>query len=276
MKRSADYPLMTRPVMGFEDDYPAGFRDPLHSHPRSQVSFAVSGVASIITENSSFLIPPRRAMWIPAGVLHEMHCRAPVSCYTLYIDPTLDQHPQDCRVFEVSELVQALIFEVGHFPVAYDLEGREGQLARLLLSEIQRMPSIPSELTMPRDVRLLRVCMQMIDEPGDQRGIDEWAAVAGMGRRTFTRLFREETGAGFAVWRQQLRLMSAISRMAAGQTITTVAFDVGYDSPSAFSAMFHRTFGVPPSEYLSISLQRQKELDMGLNGAAQSAANGSA
>lgn len=263
MKRSADYPLTTRPVMGFADNYPAGFFDPLHSHERSQLSYSVSGVTSIITEESSFILPPRRAMWIPAGVLHEVHCRAPVSSCTLYIDPTLDRQPQQCRVFEVSDLVKALIFEVGHFATGYDLEGREGRIVDLLLDEIKRMPNTPGELAMPRDRRLLRVCKALIDDPADQRDIDDWTKIAGMSRRTFTRLFREETGTGLAVWRQQVRLMAAVSRMADGQAITSVAFDVGYESPSAFSAMFHRVFGVAPSAYLSLTQQRQEELDAG-------------
>jgi AraC-like DNA-binding protein len=50
---------------------------------------------------------------------------------------------------------------------------------------------------------------------------------------------------GLAVWRQQARLMEALSRLASGQSITAVALDVGYESPSAFTAMFHRNFGVP-------------------------------
>jgi AraC-like DNA-binding protein len=263
VKRSADYPLTTRPVMGFADDYPAGFFDPLHSHERSQLSYSVSGVTCIITEESSFILPPRRAMWIPAGMRHEVHCRAPVSSCTLYIDPALDRQPRRCRVFDVSDLVKAMIFEVGHFSTGYDLEGREGRIVRLLLDEIERMPNTPGELAMPRDPRLLRVCKALIDEPADQRDIDDWASVAGMGRRTFTRLFRQETGTGLAVWRQQVRLMAAVSRMADGQSITSVAFDVGYESPSAFSAMFHRIFGVAPSAYLSVTQQRQEELDTG-------------
>jgi AraC-like DNA-binding protein len=54
---------------------------------------------------------------------------------------------------------------------------------------------------------------------------------------------------GLAVWRQQVRLMEALSLMAAGRSVTTIAFDVGYDSPSAFTAMFRRAYGVPPSLY---------------------------
>ncbi len=257
MKKSADYPLDTRPIMGFSDEYPAGFIDPMHSHARSQLSYSAAGVMSVITEAASFMLPPYRAIWIPANMMHEVFCRGPVSSYTLYIDPDLDLQPQRCRVFEVSELVKALIFEVGHFAPGYDLEGREGRIARLLLEEIEHMPSTPGELVMPSDKRLLRVCRALLEDPADHRDIDDWAEIAGMGRRTFTRLFRQETGAGLAVWRQQVRLIAAISRLAQGQPITTVAFDVGYESPSAFTAMFHRVFGVPPSTYLAQSQEHR-------------------
>lgn len=256
VKRSSDYPLESRPVIGFADEYPAGFVDPLHCHQRSQLSYSAFGTISVLTETGSFMLPPHRAIWIPAGTMHELHCRATVSTYTLYIDPALDRQFKECRVFEVSELVRALIFEVGHFPVGYDVEGREGRLAQLLLDEIERMPSTPSEIAMPRDRRLLRVCYALIDDPADQRDIDDWASVAGMGRRTFTRLFKDQTGAGFATWRQQVRLMAALQRLALGQPITTVAFDVGYESPSAFTAMFHRAFGVAPSTYLNRARHR--------------------
>ena len=104
---------------------------------------------------------------------------------------------------------------------------------------------------MPRDRRLRRVCDQIVADPADQRDLDDLVRVAGMGRRTFTRAFRQETGMAFAMWRQQVRLMAAISMLAEGKSITTIAFEVGYESPSSFTAMFHRVLGVPPSHYAS-------------------------
>ena len=71
-----------------------------------------------------------------------------------------------------------------------------------------------------------------------------------MGRRTFTRAFRKDTGMSFAEWRQNVRLMEAVSLLSIGEPVTRVALDVGYNSPSAFTAMFRRTFGVAPSHYL--------------------------
>jgi AraC-like DNA-binding protein/mannose-6-phosphate isomerase-like protein (cupin superfamily) len=249
MKRSADYPLEQRPVVALQDEYPAGFVDPFHSHQRTQLLYASAGVMSVVTDSTSFVLPPQRALWLPAGTPHEVSCRGPVSLRTLYIDPANDSHPGQCRVIEVSDFLRALILEVMQFGTDYDLAGREGRIVRLLLDEIERMPNAPYQARMPTDDRLVRVCRAIIAEPADGRDLDELARLAGMSRRTFTRLFKQETGMGVAVWRQQVRLMEALSLLASGRSVTMVAYDVGYDSPSAFTAMFHRTFGVPPSQY---------------------------
>ena len=72
----------------------------------------------------------------------------------------------------------------------------------------------------------------------------------GMSRRAFTRFFRAETGLSFVAWRQQACLMTALPRLAAGASVTTVASDLGYDNPTAFTTMFKRTFGAPPLAYI--------------------------
>ena len=116
MKHSIDYPLASRPIMGFADEYPAGMLDPPHSHPRSQLTYCTAGVMLVVISDAVFMLPPRRAIWIPAGIEHEVRCRGPVSSHTLYIDPALDRSaPHGPRVIEVSDLVRALIMEVGGF-----------------------------------------------------------------------------------------------------------------------------------------------------------------
>jgi AraC-like DNA-binding protein len=172
-----------------------------------------------------------------------------VSLRTLYLRPELAQPGDSCRVFEVSGLLRALILEIVTFDTAYPLDGREGRIIALLMEEIRRMPDMSHHVSMPADPRLLRVCGPILDDPSDPRDIDDWAEIAGMGRRTFTRGFKRETGMGFAMWRQQVRLMDALALLSAGAPITQVAFKVGYDSPSSFSAMFRRAFGVSPSAY---------------------------
>ena len=41
-------------------------------------------------------------------------------------------------------------------------------------------------------------------------------------------------------------------RLAAGEPVTTVAIDLGYENPAAFTLMFKRAFGAPPLAYLGL------------------------
>ena len=91
----------------------------------------------------------------------------------------------------------------------------------------------------------------LVAAPDDARDLDEWAAVANMSRRTFTRTFRDETGLSFSDWRQQARIFEALALLATGKSVTTTALEVGYGSVSAFTAMFRRSFGVAPTAYLN-------------------------
>ncbi len=235
------------PVIGLEDEYAPGFVDPLHRHSRDQLLYASAGVMSVTTVKASYVIPPQRAIWVPRNVAHEVSCRGHVSLRTLYFAEA--QTGTECRVIEVTDLLKALIVEVAHLGSAFEVVGRNAHLINLLLAELGSMPSAPFRTPMPQDYRLLRVCRTIISDPAGHHQLDELAALAGMGRRTFTRAFRVETGMSMAIWRQQVRLMEALSLLANGRSITAVAFDVGYDSPSAFTSMFHRAFGVPPSQY---------------------------
>lgn len=237
-------------VLAFEDRFGAGFIDPPHTHNRAQIAYALSGVMTVNIGDVSFVLPPNRAVWIPAGVSHQTICRSAVVFQCLYIDDRFTEGADSCRVFEASPLIRALFDEITHFPEHHEMDGREAAIIALLLSEIGRMPNVPVRAELPADRRLRRVCEAILAQPGDTHDIAYWAREAGMARRTFTRYFREQTGMGLATWRRQVRVMEAASRIAAGEPITSVAYLVGYDSPSAFTAMFHRTFGAAPSSYL--------------------------
>lgn len=250
MLHSRDLAWVPRPVVALADEYPAHFVDPRHRHERAQLLYAAAGVMSVVTDGASFVIPPQRAIWMPAGVYHEVTCRSPVSVRTLYVDAAGDL-PHECRVIEVSELLRALILTAMTLPREYDPAGRDGRIVQLILDSIATPSSTMLSAPMPRDARLLKVCQALIEDPTRADSLDDWAHQACMSRRTFTRAFREETGMSLAEWRQHVRLLEALARLACGQPVTTIAYDVGYESPSAFTAAFQRAFGVPPSRYIA-------------------------
>ncbi len=250
--RGVDYQKVPRAVAVLSDEYAAGYVDPKHRHERAQLIYASAGVVSVISDQGSYVIPPQRAVWIPGGVYHEAHCRTKVSLRTLYVDESArSQLPARCRVIAVPPMLRELILEATSVPIEYDVDGRDGRIMELILDELCSVPDAKLHVPMPQSPRLIGICAKILDDPARGDTIDELADMAGCSRRTFTRSFRKETEMSFSAWRRHVRLLEATSRLAEGQPVTRVAFDVGYSSQSAFTAMFHRVFGTTPTDYLS-------------------------
>jgi AraC-like DNA-binding protein len=248
--RGDDYQDVPRPVAALADEYPPNFYDPPHSHKRSQLVYAIDGVLVVTTREATYVVPPQRALWVPAGVVHEARTRGHVSLRTLYLDDAAATGlPLTCMTIEVSSLLRELIVEATRIPIEYDYDSRDGRVMTLIVDEIRGARTAPLHVPMPKHPQLVRVCHAILKDPAQNDVLDDWAVAASMCRRTFTRIFRHETGITFATWRQNVRLVEAMSRLSTGQSVTAVAFDVGYSSPSAFTAMFRRAFGVPPTQF---------------------------
>ena len=102
----------------------------------------------------------------------------------------------------------------------------------------------------PQDRQLARLCKAFLKSPSIQATPQAWAQRLHKSLRTFTRFFHQQTGMSFGAWRQQACLLAALPRLSAGQSVTQVALDLGYDSPSAFSSMFKRRLGKTPMEFI--------------------------
>ncbi|MDE7547609.1 helix-turn-helix transcriptional regulator [Acetobacter fabarum] len=252
MKRTVDLPCHPPPVVGFADRYAGGFVDGFHTHDRAQLSLFLAGTVAVSTKSESFTLRPGQALWLPAGTFHQANCRTDLTFQVIYVDPDLSGANLPCRVFEASTLLRGLVEEIISMRFDFTMDERMRSITHLLLHEIARAPQIAGRLLFPSDRRLLRVCEAIAAKPGDRRDIEHWAREAGMARRSFTRLFQIEMGMGFSAWRRRVRAIEAASRIAAGQSVAEVAFDLGYDSAGSFSSMFHKTFGMAPSSLRSM------------------------
>ena len=121
----------------------------------------------------------------------------------------------------------------------------------VLLDEMRRVPHEPLHLPMPLDRQLLRIAQAVLEQPHDNRSLDDWASLGGLSARSLSRLFRVETALSFAQWRQQARLSRGLEQLAEGIPVAAVADALGYVSVSAFVAMFRRNFGQPPARYFA-------------------------
>jgi AraC-like DNA-binding protein/quercetin dioxygenase-like cupin family protein len=251
--RVSAYEDTPRDVVATGNDYAAGTLLASHTHKRGQCLYAITGALTVTTTEGSWVVPPRRALWIPAGVAHVVHMGGPTTTRSAYILPEVAEKaalPEHCTVISVSPLLHALLSEAVDLPAEYALGGRDDHLMRLLVSEIATMPTLPLSTPLPQDPRLAQLCHAMIQSPSLEIDIDTMAHKADMSRRSFTRLFRQQTGMSFSNWRQQACLLAALAKLGRGQSVTHVAIELGYSSTSAFTAAFRRTLGAAPSHYL--------------------------
>ncbi|MDK1384567.1 helix-turn-helix transcriptional regulator [Sinorhizobium sp. 8-89] len=237
------------PVLAIGKDYGSGLKVPPHSHSRTQLWWARHGVVLVHTPGGRWMIPPGHALLIPAGTEHSAEMVSDVRMHSIYI--SADASPADRPlVLEITALVASLIDALVGAESEESSERREQLIMDLLLAEIPRLAERPLGLPFPQNHRLASLCRQFLKAPSATATIDEWADRMGISRRSFTRLFRQETGISFVTWRQQACIFGSLPRIADGEPIIAVALDAGYENVAAFTTMFRRMLGAPPSLYL--------------------------
>jgi AraC-like DNA-binding protein len=242
-----------RPLVAFARDMADGDVIPWHRHDHAQLFYGGSGLMRVESTAGAWVVPPARAVWIPSGIDHQVTAVGVVEMRAVYLlRDAAKGLPEGCRVLGVSPLLRELMAAAMRLPPDYPLEGPEARLVDVLIDQLRAEPLEEHlHLPMPRDKRLRAVTEALIADPADPRTLADFAGAAGASARTLARRFLAETGLTFGAWRQQLRLHEALARLAQGEPVTTVAFEIGYESPSAFIAMFRKTLGATPGQYLS-------------------------
>jgi len=241
-----------RPIVALAKEFPSGHLIPYHRHSRAQLLYASSGVMTVKTHKGIWVVPPLRAVWIPAHTRHQIEIFGRLSMRTLYIDPTFFAGPSaGCCVLAVPPLLKELILHAISLPRLYPLGGPEERLLMVILDQIRSMRIAPLELPIPEDVRLKKIYKRLSSNPGNNRTLEDWGKIVGATGRTLARHFRLETGMSFGQWRQQIRILEALKRLGMKEPVTTVAIDLGYDSPSAFISMFKKALGKTPGQYFT-------------------------
>jgi AraC-like DNA-binding protein len=239
-----------RPVVAVGNDYPSGHLHAPHSHRRGQFLFAETGSMMVRTAHGAWLVPPHQAIWIPAGVSHSITMLSAVATRSVYLDGRTARGLWDtCQVVGVTALLRELLIQAVDLPVEYEPRSRDGRVMALLVDEIRAAPVLPLSLPLPDGPKLAARCRRFLAAPTAQDTIDDWCRELGQSRRTFTRLFARETGMGFSAWQRRACVLAALPRLLRGERVTTVAFDLDYSSPAAFTTMFTRLTGVSPSSW---------------------------
>lgn len=248
----SDYETSATPLGVMPKDYPDGFEVGVHQHSRGQFIYATSGLMKISTDQAFWLVPPQHALWMPPGLDHNMQAIGHVTLRSLYVraDVLPQDFPSRPKVVHVLPFLRELILRAAKVPIDYAEKSHDACILDVLLGEIRlASQTIDFCLTPARDKRLSRVCQAILDDPANDTSLDEWARSVGTSVRTLARLFTKELGVTFILWRQQVRIMVALPRLASGESVTSIATDLGYESPGAFTQVFRRLMGAVPSTY---------------------------
>ena len=241
---------VARPIVAVGNDYPAGHTHPNHRHLRSQLLFAERGTMLVRTGEGAWMVPPHQGIWIPAGIEHSIAMLGAVSTRSVYLESeTAVGMPTHCQVLGISPLLRELLIEAVDLPSEYDTNGRAGMIMSLAIEEIRVAPELPLSLPLPTDEKLAARCRRFLEHPSAQQTIDLWCRDLAVSRRTFTRRFQRETGLTFSAWQRRACLVSVLPRLLRGERVTTLAFDLGYSSPAAFTIMFKQIMGTAPQNY---------------------------
>jgi AraC-like DNA-binding protein len=202
------------------------------------------------TSDGTWVVPPQRAVWIPAKTPHSIAMSGPVSMRTLYLRAWLARSlPRHCCVVNVSSLLKELILHACAFPTLSKRVKIQSHLIAMIVDQLETVQSISLQLPNPSDARAKRVADILSADPSDPRPLEEICKRTGASKRTIERLFQMETQMTLGEWRRQLRLLRSMRLLAADEKITHVALEAGYSTPSAFIAMFRRAFGTTPGRY---------------------------
>ncbi|WP_394790795.1 helix-turn-helix domain-containing protein [Rhodoferax sp.] len=223
---------------------------PLHHHAWGEFVYSFSGVLELQLADHHYLAPPQYGIWLPPNVEHVgLNRNAAYHC-SLYVAEELSGVlPQTTCALTVSPLVRSMLDHLRQHPPGLPRSDAEQRLLQVLLDQLAAAPCAGSYLPTSDDPLLAPVLQALEQNPGDNRSLPEIASAAHTTERTLLRRFQRDLGMSFVEWRQRMRVVKSMPLLEAGQTVETIALDLGYGSASAFISMFRKLMGVTPDEF---------------------------
>lgn len=219
-----------------------------HRHDDHQIVYAARGVVAVTTSAGSWIAPATRAVWVPAGTVHEHQAHGELELHLVGL-PASDNPLglDEPAVLSVGPLLRELILACTRDP--HDDSPEHRRLRAVLLDQLRASPQQPLHLPSPTTPLLRKLCEILRNDPADNRTLAALGEQVGASSRTLSRLFRADLGMTFPQWRTQLRLYHALILLAEDIPVTAVAHACGWSSASAFIDAFRRTFGCTPGAH---------------------------
>jgi AraC-like DNA-binding protein len=211
----------------------------------NQLIYATRGVLAVHTQAGTWVVPPHRGVWIPEGFPYRLEMSGTVALRSLYIRARRNTVPRECSVVNVTPLMRELIVRANRIGALDRAIPEQRRLIGVILDELKLLASVPLQLPLPKDPRAQKFAAQsrLLED------VEMTIRRCGASRRTLERIFRAETGMSLGQWVRRRKLLDALRRLAGGECVDAIALELGYNSASAFIAMFRRELGQTPKRY---------------------------
>ncbi|WP_215781531.1 AraC family transcriptional regulator [Paludibacterium sp. B53371] len=241
-----------RPMLIRNQAHPVGADMYLHCHPEGQLWALWQGGVTIELQGCQWVLPQGQIGWLPPGTPHASSVFRQAVGWHAYLQPALcEVFPPTPTVFRASPLIRAMLAQIADWQIAAaGLSERQQRFFAVLLDELLQAGTQPLMLPMPSHPGLLHLARGLLEDPAQAHPLDTLAREAGLSPRSLTRHFRQQTGMTLVQWRTAARMKKALEGLAAGGSVTRVAFETGYDSVSSFITAFRQRFGVTPARYV--------------------------
>lgn len=234
--------------------YKKGVRLHTHMHREAQLVYAARGTMQVTTPKGRWLVPPDRAVWVPALSEHAIDVLADIQMRTLYFDQAwLERERRSDSlaaefVVRVSPLLHQAILAL--FDAGNSRERNE-LLVKLVMLELHQAEDSTTFIPLPHEPRCRRAADIVLGDPTGTHEIETLAREVGTSARTLSRLFSSETQLSFKSWCQRARIAAAIEKLStdANVSVKQLASDLGYASVPAFSHAFRQVTGKTPTEF---------------------------
>lgn len=222
-----------------------------HAHDTHQLLYANEGVLRVDVEGAMWRLPPGRGAWIRGRVSHRV-ITTRATLRTIYMHPAAVGIAEPVRIFSVDAHARQMLIHAQ----SWSQEQREDPLARLYFQTVMALfeaqwshKQWAFDLPTTEDA-LLQRAIDYAHANLAEASLDGAARAAFTSTRTLSRRFQAQLSITWRAYLSQARLIRAMDLLVAGMPVTDVAFEVGFESPSAFTKAFKQLTGQLPSQLL--------------------------
>src|ERR1700691_1562246 len=149
-------------------EYKKGVRLDTHMHREAQLVYAARGTMQVTTPKGRWLVPPDRAVWVPARLGHSIDGLADIDMRALYFD--LAGRAQEERSASLDAEFVVRVSRLLHEAILALFDGRNdpdrtGLLVRLAVLELHHAEDSTTFIPLPHEPRCRRAADIVLGDP---------------------------------------------------------------------------------------------------------------